>query len=243
MKKKNKANYGQEMAVLLKTMSILTLVLIICGIWLPISLVYSITLYSISGLFAVLVFVGVWSSRVGKLLLRDKIFSKLKLKGDETVLDIGCGRGLLLIRAAKNLTSGKAIGADHWQGTMEYSYTSEMVKENASIEGVENQIEIMNADAQALPFENDKFDIVMTSLMMHHVPDTSKAISEMIRVLKPQGALIFADVGAHRFIDELKIAGIIDIQIEQSVRLFFMPVKIIRGRKSISLQLKLLNKE
>ena len=54
----------------------------------------------------------VWSSRVGKLHVRRSLIDSLQLHGDETVLDVGCGRGLLLIEAAKHLSSGKAIGVD-----------------------------------------------------------------------------------------------------------------------------------
>src|SRR5882672_4687525 len=47
-----------------------------------------------------------WGSRVGKLRLRDKILNSIKWRGDEQVLDVGCGHGLMLLGAAKRLTSG-----------------------------------------------------------------------------------------------------------------------------------------
>jgi hypothetical protein len=50
------------------------------------------------------------SSRFGKLHARDRILARLKLRGDEAVLDIGCGHGLLLIAAAKLLPRGHAVG-------------------------------------------------------------------------------------------------------------------------------------
>ncbi len=56
----------------------------------------------------------VWSSRVAKLKLRDRLLDSLALKGDEKILDVGCGRGLLLIGAAKRLKTGKATGIDVW---------------------------------------------------------------------------------------------------------------------------------
>src|ERR1700677_1673734 len=57
----------------------------------------------------------VWDSKVGKLWSRDRLLDGLALRGDETVLDVGCGRGLLLIGAAKRLTAGKAVGVDIWR--------------------------------------------------------------------------------------------------------------------------------
>src|SRR5438128_501353 len=57
----------------------------------------------------------VLGSKVLKLRFRDKLLDRLKLRGDEQVLDVGCGRGLLLIGVARRLTSGRAFGIDLWQ--------------------------------------------------------------------------------------------------------------------------------
>src|ERR1035438_5167674 len=55
------------------------------------------------------------SSKSGKRIVREQLIDGLALRGDETVLDVGCGRGLLLTSAARRLTTGKAIGIDLWQ--------------------------------------------------------------------------------------------------------------------------------
>ena len=54
------------------------------------------------------------SSRFGKFHARDRLLARLKLRGDEDVLDVGCGHGLLLIAAAKLLPRGQAVGVDLW---------------------------------------------------------------------------------------------------------------------------------
>src|SRR5450432_2064579 len=51
-----------------------------------------------------------WGSKVGKLHLRDTIINKLDLRGGEQALDVGCGRGLMLLGLAGKLTSGRAVG-------------------------------------------------------------------------------------------------------------------------------------
>src|SRR6478735_7790956 len=57
----------------------------------------------------------VWSSKVGKVRRRERLLDLLPWTGGEKVLDIGCGRGLMLVGAAKRLTTGKAVGIDIWQ--------------------------------------------------------------------------------------------------------------------------------
>ena len=54
-------------------------------------------------------------SKVGKFLERDRLLDSILWRGDETVLDVGCGRGVLLVGAAKRLRTGRAVGVDIWQ--------------------------------------------------------------------------------------------------------------------------------
>jgi cyclopropane fatty-acyl-phospholipid synthase-like methyltransferase len=56
----------------------------------------------------------IWSSRYGKLRARDRLLDGLGLTGQEHLLDVGCGRGLLLIGAARRLPNGRAVGVDLW---------------------------------------------------------------------------------------------------------------------------------
>jgi ribosomal protein L11 methylase PrmA len=60
------------------------------------------------------------SSKSGKFRARERLLDSIPWRGDETVLDVGCGRGLMLICAAKRLETGKAVGADIWQKEDQY---------------------------------------------------------------------------------------------------------------------------
>src|SRR5262249_40669566 len=75
-----------------------------------------LTLFAVLGVFAggcaAAAWIMTWSSRVAKLEMRDRLLDQLELKGDEKVLDVGCGRGLLAIGAAKRLKSGRVTGID-----------------------------------------------------------------------------------------------------------------------------------
>lgn len=240
-KQTKKADYGQDMPGIIVASSILTVALFALAFWqynkfstnqINLNLTVSIILASTSCLFLVIAVVGIWTSRCGKLLLRDKVLSKLSFKGTETILDLGCGRGLLLIEAAKRLPEGKAIGADLWLGNLEYKNSPQMVLDNAKIECVSDRVEVVTADAENMPFAENSFDMVMTSLMMHHVHDTNKALAEMFRVLKPGGTLVIADVNSKRFVPMFHSLGLNQVEIHYSTRLLFIPAYVIMAKKS-----------
>jgi arsenite methyltransferase len=139
----------------------------------------------------------VWSSKVGKLKERDRILDAIPWRGDETVLDAGCGRGLLLIGAAKHLSTGTAIGVDIWRKGDQSGNSPEVTLENAKAEGVEGRVEIRDGDLRDLPFEDGSFDVVLSSLALHNIHDREEregALRELTRVLKPGGRLTIVDV-------------------------------------------------
>jgi SAM-dependent methyltransferase len=129
--------------------------------------------------------------------IRKDIFDSLALHGDEYVLDVGCGSGLLLNEAARRLTTGKAIGIDIWashSGGGNYA----LLMKNARAEGVAEQIEFKQADVRKLPFEDASFDAIVSSGALHHISrdrsEHEQAIHEMLRVLKPGGKIALMDL-------------------------------------------------
>lgn len=141
--------------------------------------------------------VMVWGSKVGKLAVRDRVLDRLALRGDELVLDAGCGRGLLLIGAARRLTTGKAIGVDVWQTEDQSGNSPDITQQNARAEGLEPRVEIKTADVRQLPFDSNTFDLVVSSWMLHNLYDPnerSKAVRELMRVLKPGARIVIIDI-------------------------------------------------
>ena len=128
-----------------------------------------------------------------RLEARDRLLDQIPWQGTETVLDVGCGNGILILGAAKRLTTGKGIGIDIWTAGSG-DQRLEAFQENARIEGVADRVSLQNEDARQLPYDNESFDIIVSGLTMHHLGfDADKAVSEMTRVLKPGGWLAIYD--------------------------------------------------
>ncbi|MBM18090.1 MAG: methyltransferase type 11 [Epsilonproteobacteria bacterium] len=139
-----------------------------------------------------------FSSKISKFWQRDKLLKQISWKGDEQVLDVGCGAGLLLIGVAKHLhQNGRAIGIDIWSDIDLSNNAPGFTLRNAELEGVQNRLEVHTADVRQLPFEKDSFDIVVSSLVIHNIEseqERNKALDEMLRVLKPGGTLLLQDI-------------------------------------------------
>ncbi len=139
----------------------------------------------------------IWQSRMGKVLGREKLLSKLSWTGREHVVDVGCGRGLMLIGAAKHLTTGKAIGIDIWRAEDLAGNNPEAPLANARAEGVADRVEVRTADMRQLPFEANSVDLVVSCAAIHNLDasaDRVTAIGEIARVLKPGGHALIDDI-------------------------------------------------
>ena len=152
----------------------------------------------ISGLLLLIICgVMLWGSKAGKLRLRDQVLGQLPWRGDEAVLDVGCGYGLMLVGAAKHLTTGKAIGVDMWLQVDQASNSPEATLRNAALEGVADRVEVRRADGRDLPFPINTFDVVLSSWVIHNLPereDRETVLREIMRVLKPGGRAVIVDI-------------------------------------------------
>ena len=139
----------------------------------------------------------IYMSRVGKLRMRDRLLDLLTWRGDERVLDVGCGRGLMLIGAAKRLTTGTAVGVDIWSERDLSGNSADATRRNAEAEGVGSRVEVMGGDARSLPFADGSFDVVLSSTVLHNIEgaaERARAVREIARVLRPGGRAVVSDI-------------------------------------------------
>ncbi len=136
------------------------------------------------------------ATRSGKFHVWDGVLDDLRLRGDETLLDLGCGRGAVLLAAAKRLPQGRAIGVDLWRAD-QTDNSQQATFANAALENVTDRIEVHTADMTALPLADESVDVVVSSLAIHNIPTRAgrrEALDQAVRVLRPGGRLAIADL-------------------------------------------------
>lgn len=149
-------------------------------------------------------FMGAWmvyESKLGKLRRRERLLNRIVWTGNEQVLDVGCGRGLMLIGTAKRLKTGRATGIDIWQTEDLTGNHAEAALENARREGVAERVDVKTTDMRRMPFPDETFDLVVSRAAIHNlyqVAERAKAISEIARVLKPGGVVLIDDIRHHQ---------------------------------------------
>ncbi len=156
------------------------------------------------------------TTRRGKFVEWERILNRLHLRGDEMVLDMGCGRGAVLTAVARRLTTGRAIGIDIWSTKDQSGNAQEVTLRNASLEGVSDRVYVETADMRALPYPDATFDLVVSSLAIHNIPSNSdrrQAVGEGFRVLRPGGRIVIADIRATAtYADALRTLGASNVE-------------------------------
>jgi SAM-dependent methyltransferase len=159
-----------------------------------------------------------YSTGAGKRAIWAQVLDELGLRGDEHVLDVGCGRGAVLMLAARRLPAGRAVGADVWRRRDQSGNSRAAAERNAVAEGVHGRVELADADARDLPFGSASFDVVVSSLAISNIREAggrAQALREAVRVLRPGGRLRIVDEGAGRYAAVLRDVGCTDVAVRQ----------------------------
>ena len=139
----------------------------------------------------------IYSTRRGKFRVWSELLHSLRLRGDEQVLDMGCGRGAVLSMAAKHLDRGHAFGLDLWSSADQSGNSPKATLRNLEIEGVKERCTVETGNMMTVPFPDAMFDLVVSSLAIHNIKDRAgrfMALDEAFRVLRPGGRLMIVDL-------------------------------------------------
>lgn len=160
-----------------------------------------------------------YGSRVGKVRTRDRLLRAIPWTGSACVLDVGCGRGLMAIGAAQLAPHAQVIGIDLWSATDQTEHSPDAARDNARRAGVLDRVRIDTGDMRALPYDANSFDVVLSHWVVHNVPaatDRAQALAEMLRVLRPHGYLVLADISHQaEYIAQLRAAGVTELREER----------------------------
>lgn len=118
--------------------------------------------------------------------------SHFDIKEDDLILDIGCGGGRNLERFATQITTGKVVGLDYSEVSVEKS-----IKLNKkSVD--EGKVEVIQGSVSEMPFKDNTFDIITGFETIYFWPDFINDLKEVNRVLKKNGLLFFCNEAVYR---------------------------------------------
>jgi len=131
----------------------------------------------------------VWLAFFGKeRAFRDRVLDLARLIPGESVLDVGCGTGTLAIAAKQRVgPSGNVFGID--------ASTEMLARAKKKARKARAEVLFRNGLAEAMPFPDGHFDAVLSTVMLHHLPQKTriKCAAEFRRVVKPGGRVLAVD--------------------------------------------------
>jgi ubiquinone/menaquinone biosynthesis C-methylase UbiE len=121
--------------------------------------------------------------------LKRRVLAHAAIAAGERVLDIGCGTGTLAVEAARAAPDVHVTGID--------ADPKILAKARRRAAGAELGIAFDEGRSNSLPYEDASFDVVLSTLFFHHLPDDAKGetAAEIVRVLRAGGRVVVADLG------------------------------------------------
>ncbi len=128
----------------------------------------------------------------------DALLDEVRLRGDEHALDLGCGRGAVIVPLARRLARGHVSAIDGWRDSSSDASLDDLaeVKQATRSSGVADRVELNPGSLETLPYDDQIFDLVVSSMVLHRLGSDEErraVVDEAVRVLEPGGRLIISD--------------------------------------------------
>jgi len=177
--------------------------------------------------------------KFGKFRHRDFMLGLRSWRGDENVLDVGCGRGLLLAGAAKRIAAlrgtGHVTGIDVWSNVDMGENSAAATQRNLDLEGVSSRCSLLSRPAQDMSFPDATFDVILSNLCIHNIydaPARREALAQIVRVLKPGGIALISDYRrTGEYAAAFRKSGLIVEKRHGSFLTTFPPLTVVIARK------------
>ena len=172
-------------------------------------------------LFAIVLFaqavVYMHTTLRGKFLIWKSVLAPLPAPG--SILDVGCGRGMVLIEALLQFPDSRGTGIDLWRSRDQSGNDASATMSNAEANGLAARVTLETGDMSAMPFADDSFDLVTANVAIQNIKDRELrkgTISEIVRVTRPGGQIRIVDIqytGQYR--DDLQELGALDVTVRR----------------------------
>lgn len=237
-----KANFGTDGPTIVRNLFLLSLLSalgIVAAYFIKTPILFWIIFIQSVLSSATFALTGIWmlySSWVFKPYYLSGLIDDLELKGDEVILDMGCGRGIFLCKAAKHITTGRVYGIDLWLSRDQSNNSEEATWNNAEALGVRDRIDLQTADMCDIPFADDKFDVIISNLAIHNIPTEegrTLALQEMLRTLRPGGRFAISDIlQGKQYAKFFAMQENVEFEISKPYYRACPPVTVITGTKT-----------
>ena len=161
--------------------------------------------------FAFIALSMLYGSQFGKIRRRNKLLNRLAWRGDEQVLDAGCGRGLYTVGAAQRAPQGHVTAIDIWQSEDQSGNSPDATRRALEREGVAGRVTLLTCDMRAITLPDASIDTVVSAWAIHNIYDDAgrrQAIAEILRVLRPGGQILIDDIRhVDAYAEQLRAAG------------------------------------
>jgi arsenite methyltransferase len=159
-----------------------------------------------------------------KRTVMQSLLDERRWRGDESVLDVGCGRGLSTIEAARRAPKGSVHAIDLWQTADLSGNSPDALLLNAQAANVKDRLTIDTGDARKMPYFDASFDVVLSMTAIHNISEASgrrTAVAEIWRVVKPGGQIMIFDIlYARSYFRQLCELGAIDTKLSGPIPLW-----------------------